>query len=359
MNDRKEWIDYAKGIGIILVVYGHLLSNGYHDGLDIPGHFYELSRNILYSFHMPFFFLLSGLLAEDSLQKRGSREYVIDKLRRIAYPYFLWSTIQIIIEVIFSDHTQNGTTLSNLFTILYRPWGQFWFIYSLFFMHIIYAILSGTERFAKPALVIAGFVLFFNPLPATLVLFSNPLPIEVPILYQFSTYFMYFVFGIFFQRYFFVMEKLEIPPIFILLLLILLVSCGLLIYGDLIHQDPFTSFRYARFLYLYLSIVGIILCVSLAQYLARKNTLTFIRIFGFHSLQIYLVHMIAGAGTRLILSNYLHIQNWIIQISISVLVALISPILIQKISEKAGFPYFFELPKKREPVIQKQTQSTA
>jgi fucose 4-O-acetylase-like acetyltransferase len=333
MNDRKEWIDYAKGIGIILVVYGHLLSSGYHDGLNIPGHFYELSRNIIYSFHMPLFFLLSGLLVEESLQKRGPREYVIDKLKKIAYPYFLWSAMQIFIEAMFSDHTQSGTTLSNLFTIWYLPWGQFWFIYALFFMHIIHAVLSGTGRLAKPILLIIGIILFFNPLST-----------ETAALFEFSIYFVYFVFGILLNHYFFMMERLEIRPIFILMLLVILVTCGILIYSNSTRSDPF-----GHLFYLYLSVVGILFCTSLAQYLARKNFLPFIRVFGMYSLPIYLVHMIAGAGTRLILSNYLHLQNWVLLILVSLLVALIAPILLQRLSEKAGFPYFFELPKKQGP----------
>lgn len=339
MNDRKEWIDYAKGIGIILVVYGHLLSSGYHDGLNIPEHFYQLSRNIIYSFHMPLFFLLSGLLVEESLQKRGPREYIIDKLKRIAYPYFLWSAVQIIIEAVFSDHTQRGTTLSNLFTIWYLPWGQFWFIYALFFMHMIHAILSRAGRLAKPILLTLGLVLFFNP-------FST----ETAALFEFSIYFMYFVFGVLLNRYFFMMERLEIRPIFILMLLVILVASGILIYSNSTYDHP-----YARFYYLYLSTTGILFCTALAQYLARQNALPFIRTFGVHSLPIYLVHMIAGAGTRLILSNYLHIQNWVLLILVSVLVALLAPLVLQRLSEKARFPYFFELPKKQERGVIEQT----
>jgi fucose 4-O-acetylase-like acetyltransferase len=340
MNDRKEWIDYAKGIGIILVVYGHLLSNGYHDGLNIPEGFHELSRNILYSFHRPFFFLLAGLLVEKSLQKHGPREYVIDKLKKIAYPYFLWSAIQIIIEAMFSDHTQSETTLSNLFQIWYLPWGQFWFIYALFLMHISHAVLSSTGRLAKPIMLIMGVILFFNPLLT-----------NIGSLYEFSIYFVYFVFGILLNKYFFMMERLEIRPIFILILFIVLVTCGVLIYGNFTHEDPYLQLFYK----IYLSIVGIVFCISLAQYLARKTTLTFIRTFGLYSLPIYLVHMIAGAGTRLVLSHYLHIQNWVFLIFISVLIALVSPILLQRLSEKVGFPYFFELPWRQKSRLPEKT----
>jgi peptidoglycan/LPS O-acetylase OafA/YrhL len=146
------------------------------------------------------------------------------------------------------------------------------------------------------------------------------------------------------------MERLEIRPFFILLLLVILMGSVILVYGNLTPDDP-----YFRLFYLYLSIIGILFCVGLAQYLARKNILPFIRTFGIYSLPIYLVHMIAGAGTRLVLSNFLHIQNWVILISGSVLIALLSPILLQHLSKKAGFPYFFEIPKKQERGMAEQT----
>ena len=44
---RVEWVDIAKGYGILLVIIGHL---------PIP---WIISRS-LYSFHLPLFFFLSG-----------------------------------------------------------------------------------------------------------------------------------------------------------------------------------------------------------------------------------------------------------------------------------------------------------
>ena len=45
---RIEWVDIAKGIAILLVIIGHTVKFG------------SLSRNIIFSFHMPLFFILSG-----------------------------------------------------------------------------------------------------------------------------------------------------------------------------------------------------------------------------------------------------------------------------------------------------------
>jgi len=63
MNTKRlDWIDIAKGIGIILVVLGHTLvpqvrETGFAGFLWI----------FIYNFHMPLFFFLSGYLFEKGL----------------------------------------------------------------------------------------------------------------------------------------------------------------------------------------------------------------------------------------------------------------------------------------------------
>lgn len=47
LGSRAEWIDVLKGIGIILVVIGHVNTKGF-------------LVQWLYTFHMPLFFALSG-----------------------------------------------------------------------------------------------------------------------------------------------------------------------------------------------------------------------------------------------------------------------------------------------------------
>jgi fucose 4-O-acetylase-like acetyltransferase len=94
ITQRTDWVDYAKGIGIILVVYAHLLSSGYHGGLAINTHFFLLSDSIIYSFHMPLFFFLSGLFARQSYMKRGVKTFFLSKIKILGYPYLIWSCIQ-------------------------------------------------------------------------------------------------------------------------------------------------------------------------------------------------------------------------------------------------------------------------
>ncbi|MBC1212116.1 acyltransferase family protein [Listeria booriae] len=69
INERITWIDYAKGIGIILVVYGHVLRGVFEAGLDIPIKLFTYEDSFIYSFHMPLFFFLSGLFANHLLKR--------------------------------------------------------------------------------------------------------------------------------------------------------------------------------------------------------------------------------------------------------------------------------------------------
>ena len=334
MNTRTDWVDYAKGIGIILVVYGHLLSSGYHAGLGIPDRFFGLSDSIIYGFHMPLFFLLAGLFVEKSLQDHGAHNYLGNQLRRLVYPYFIWSILQLSVEVIFSAHTQKGTRLSDLFAIVYQPWGQFWFIYALFLMQLIYVIVSRASRLASLILGILGVWLFFNPIR-----------IEIAAIFPFSTHLIFFIGGVLFRKY--LWEKSIFKPSIgtIIVLFATLVGSGLFIFENLIEPTRLASSNHP-FYFLYLAIVGILFCINLAQYLAEKNIFTVLKTLGLYSMQIYLAHMLAGVGARVFLIKVFNLQSWELHIVLGVLFALAGPVYLQKLAKSFNFSYLFEFPKK-------------
>ena len=58
MKERQLWIDLLKGFGIILVTFAHLSPN------------YLLEKHI-YSFHMCFFFFVSGYLFKENQNKKS------------------------------------------------------------------------------------------------------------------------------------------------------------------------------------------------------------------------------------------------------------------------------------------------
>ena len=88
-SSRIDWVDYSKGICIILVVFMHsTLGVENALGLQIWLHgFIEWAR----PFRMPDFFMLSGLFLASRID-RPWRAYLDTKLFHFAYFYALWVT---------------------------------------------------------------------------------------------------------------------------------------------------------------------------------------------------------------------------------------------------------------------------
>lgn len=129
---RISWVDAAKGIGIILVVVGHIDRGLAHaDLIEWTPAFQFLDRWI-YTFHMPLFFFLSGMF----LVRSANKSYLLfftEKLRTIAYPYFLWSAITIVLKAALGNIANRPRAIDDILLIFYSPIEQFWFLYVLFF----------------------------------------------------------------------------------------------------------------------------------------------------------------------------------------------------------------------------------
>ena len=92
MNDAKriDWIDAAKGIGIIAVVVGHVVEpTGY------------LART-LYSFHMPLFFVISGYLFNFEKNDADLPKTIKTKFHHLMIPYFVCGVSVFSIWLLFS-----------------------------------------------------------------------------------------------------------------------------------------------------------------------------------------------------------------------------------------------------------------
>lgn len=92
-NDYYNWIDVAKFVGLYLMVLGHGL---------VP----ERNIQFIYSFHMPLFFVLSGLL----FKNRGLSTSIRKGIRTLIIPYFLLNAIGLLYDVV--EKHLVGKTLS-------------------------------------------------------------------------------------------------------------------------------------------------------------------------------------------------------------------------------------------------------
>src|SRR5438874_1994978 len=94
-TSRVAWVDVAKGIGIVLVVYGHVSGGLVDAGIQPRNSVANAASALIYTFHMPLFFFLSGIWLARTSAKPFS-QFARQRIGTIVYPYVLWSTIQFI-----------------------------------------------------------------------------------------------------------------------------------------------------------------------------------------------------------------------------------------------------------------------
>lgn len=326
---RIEWIDYAKGIGIFLVVLGHVL-RGLVDSVG-TGYQPELRAidQWIYAFHMPLFFLLSGLFADRAISK-SPRTFLTDRFQKILYPYFLWSALVGALRIISGQN--KGTTLVQFFTgfwtTIYHPIDIFWFLFALF---LISTIFYGFRKLKVPLSLI---LLAASVLYGVSVIF--PLWISWDPWQRVQTYSLYFVLGAMVRPLLATKRSPKALPM------------GLGIIGSVL---VLTLCVHSQFLVTLtpnpvLALIGLYGCILLAQFMAQKQWLPIVQQWGSASLPIYVSHTIATATTRIILQKGLQVTHLYVHVVLGVVAGLLLPMLLVKGLKRIGFPYLFTLVRK-------------
>ena len=130
-GSRCEWLDVAKGYAILLVVIGHMIQFYLYP----ESYQTDLVYGLIYSFHMPFFFILSGFAASFSSVKEISVNNVDKKIKRLIIPFVSWALVNYLLSSL------NGSfTLSRLLAyVCYPAGGGLWYLWALFFIYVIHA----------------------------------------------------------------------------------------------------------------------------------------------------------------------------------------------------------------------------
>jgi fucose 4-O-acetylase-like acetyltransferase len=309
---RDLWVDYAKGIGIVLVVYGHVASGLFNAGIPVDEHAFRLADSVVYSFHMPLFFFLSGLFFYSSLEKRGAVRMVASKVDTILYPYVVWSLIQGCIEVLLSRWTNGHITLSEVLNLFWRPRAQFWFLYALFFISLIC-----TAVFVRVPQRRAGWV---TVLAALLFLVDIGVR-DLPLYGYIRNFGVYFVAGIYFNS---IKDWLLRNQGKLLLPALLLFLGGQYLFHRVWQLN--WSMRGAEGLALAVVSIAFVclLCMTLAS---RLPPVPWLRMLGTYSMVIFLMHTLAAAGCRIALKSILHVQNYELHLALGWTAGILLPML--------------------------------
>lgn len=158
-STRIVWIDQLRSIAFLLVIIGHVA---------IP----KEAKSLIYSFHMPLFFMISGMTVNrDKLIAMPVKDYVVKQFKSLIIPYFwmcmvsypLWylafhilsdskdSVLRVFVGMLYGNDLVYKTTSNAL-----------WFVLVLFIADILYQLLlklcKGHEGVLCAAVAVCGVV---------------------------------------------------------------------------------------------------------------------------------------------------------------------------------------------------------
>lgn len=141
-NQRYDYLDVARGVGILLVVWAHIVVDGW-------------THQVIYAFHMPLFFFLSGMVFRKE-RFASFKQFVTVRAKRLLLPYLIYSVVTWGIWALF--RWSRGDEVSSYWlplieTFIARGSGAYmvhnsalWFVPCLFVVELIF---FGLNRFNK------------------------------------------------------------------------------------------------------------------------------------------------------------------------------------------------------------------
>lgn len=281
---QLDYLNIAKGIGIILVVIGHCIPD-YSTDSGVSDPLLRMIYNAIYSFHMPLFFFISGYLTSRiaiKVQQQSTLNIIKKKFNRLLIPYFFVGICYTPFKLLLSSFANKPYDISNIWAIFIgvNPDYELWFLYALFIINCIVGLLD--YKSSKFNLLLA----------AILALFS-------PIMPQVTGNLFFFLLGMYFRdNYSKYLERINTDVLAFLMLTF--VGSNYLLYQ--------MGYKWAHMI---TALSGIFICIKVSECIEQqtisKKLKNLLILLGSYSMDIYILSDIVKIPFRIILWNKMHL----------------------------------------------------
>lgn len=240
---------------------------------------FALFHKIVYSFHMPLFFFISGYLAKAILDSSQKIKILQKKISRLLVPYFFVGICYLPLKIIFSQFANKSYDFSELWKILIgvNPDGELWFLYVLFLVSAV-AIIFG-NRVNDIGLIVAAALAILDVHTYFLVI-------------KFLWFNFFFVFGIYCRKNFPKLIQETTSK------------------SALGYLAAFVIGNYYN-LFFVPAISGIVLCLWISWKISQTEfaAVKILEILGLFSMDIYILSDLIKIPFRIVFWNFLHMYT--------------------------------------------------
>jgi len=351
-KNRHVWVDYLRGIIIILVVYHHVFLGMEKNGISVPEAIKDANM-AAYSFRMPLFFIFSGVFTSLSLSSKSVKKIVWSKFNLLLYPYLIWSFLQITLQIILNDYTNSDTSYFHYLYIFYQPkqLAQFWYLPALFNSTIVFVLIKNKFRISPRYHLLLGIMLFL------LAPFVN----SISMMSNWMRFYIFLVIGDSLSN---VILKKEVQnqlkkagyflafiPVFVAAQYYYFYSIGVrsLENDSANFQTDLIPYLFNELSFLLVSLVGCTTFILFSFLMERWNRAKWLRIVGFHSLYIYIMHVMVTAAVRMVLARFFGFDNYLVILPAGIAFGVVVPIVFYNLLGKKYLWFLFSTRKRTKP----------
>lgn len=320
---RIEEIDICKGLAILFVYLGHsILYYPYVESISNSVFFNIISRSIA-SFNMPLFFVISGFLFYGT--RKSTMDIIKNKTIKLLVPYLVCMAIVIISKQLLPSgmayNQQNG--LINILKNVFLYGGDRWFVYVLFFIFIIVALLK--KILTQP-------IIFLCMIVSAILSLLNFLP-HIFLINEIVRFLFFFLLGCVYKNNYQKINTIIIKYRYVVYGLFIL--CSIVFVRDILPIPIFGDYI--------IQIIGIAACfifsfhiITLEDKIGDNKVVGYIKYAGKYSLQFYLMSF-AFPIIRTVTINILHFTNPFLIVSFVFIFQLICITIIIEVTRRIKF----------------------
>lgn len=320
-GQRIEWVDYAKGISIILVVMMHSTLST-EEALGHAGWLHgvvEFAR----PFRIPAFFMIAGLFVSHTID-RDWRTFLDRKVLHFVYFYVLWLVIQFAFRTPFYVADQGVLGALRVFlTAFIDPYGTLWFIYLL----PVFFLATRLTRQIPPVIVLL----------VAAALEIAPIETQWALIDEFAARFVYFYVGYLLSVY--ILRGADWSRSHTVSVIIAL-AAWFVANLWLVHAGLSTEYGVS----LALGLMGAAAVVAISVLLARSHLFEGLRYCGQSSIVIYLAFFLPMVITRIALVKTHVIADPGTAAALVTTMAVITPLILHRLVRGTRLSFLFERP---------------